>query len=421
MINTIKRNGYNLHIFKTDKFKSITVKLIFWNKLKEEELTMRNLLADNLLFSSGKYKDNRSISIKKQDLYSASVFNSTYRNGTQVITEFNLSCIEDKYTEKGNFLKALNFLFECLNNPNVSNKSFDLNAFNITKERLRTAIKNETDNPNYYSYRRYKQIIANKDILNGSILGSIDDLEKITPSSLYEYYETFFVSNHLDIYVLGNVEEDVIESIINKNSAFKFKDILYTPVSTDYKKEFTEDIEDSKFNQSKLIMGGSIKSLSEKAKKYDSIIYNIILGNSPNSKLFRSVREKKSYAYTISSNINRLDGMFTISAGISYDNYEDTKREIYHQLDLMRKGSFSIHDIKNAKEVVLSILKEIDDSPNSMIDHCHNYLYYGADTIKEQIESINSVTKKNIIDVAKSINIDTVYLLKEDIYGKDKN
>ena len=149
MINTIKRNGYNLHILKTDKFKSITVKLIFWNKLKEEELTMRNLLADNLLFSSGKYKDNRSISIKKQDLYSASVFNSTYRNGTQVITEFNLSCIEDKYTEKGNFLKALNFLFECLNNPNVSNKSFDLNAFNITKERLRTAIKNETDNPNY--------------------------------------------------------------------------------------------------------------------------------------------------------------------------------------------------------------------------------------------------------------------------------
>ena len=73
MINTIKRNGYNLHILKTDKFKSITVKLIFWNKLKEEELTMRNLLADNLLFSSGKYKDNRSISIKKQDLYSASV------------------------------------------------------------------------------------------------------------------------------------------------------------------------------------------------------------------------------------------------------------------------------------------------------------------------------------------------------------
>ena len=418
MLKTINKDGYKLHVLKTDKFKSITVKLVFWNKLNEEELSLRNLLADNLLFSSARYKDNRSISIKKQDLYSTSVYNSTYRNGTQIITEFCLSCIDDKYTEKGNFESSLEFLFDCIGNPNVSNQTFDTRSFNITKERLRTAIKNETDNPSYYSYKRYKQIIGNKDILNGSILGSLEELEKITPSSLYDYYQSFFASNHLDIYVLGNIDEEIVKSIIDKNIGFKM-DVFYSSSATDYQKEFTEDIEDSRFNQSKLIMGGSIKNLSEKAKKYDAIIYNIILGNSPNSKLFQTVREKKSYAYTISSSINRLDGMFMISAGISYKNYEDTKNEIYKQLELMKKGSFSLKSIKNAKEVVLSILKEVEDSPNSMIDHFHNYLYNGADTIKKQIECINSITKEDIINVAKKIDIDTIYLLKEDEHGKN--
>ena len=87
MIKDIKKDGYNIHIIKTNKFKTVTVKLVFWNELKEEELTIRNLLADNLLFSSKKYNDNRKLCIKRQDLYNAGIYSSTYRNGTQIITE----------------------------------------------------------------------------------------------------------------------------------------------------------------------------------------------------------------------------------------------------------------------------------------------------------------------------------------------
>ena len=421
MIKDIKKDGYNIHIIKTNKFKTVTVKLVFWNELKEEELTIRNLLADNLLFSSKKYNDNRKLCIKRQDLYNAGIYSSTYRNGTQIITEINLSCINDKYTEKGNFKKALEFLFECINNPNIENDSFNKQAFSITKERLKAAIKNEKDNPGYYSYRRYKEIIGNKKILIGSILGSIETLNKISENDLYDYYKSFLSNNHLDIYILGNVNEKTIEQIIDENITFKINDIKYSNNSTTYEKEFSETIENSKFKQSKLLMGGSTKYLTDHEKKYTSIIYNIILGNSPNSKLFRTVREKKSYAYNISSNMNRLDGMFIINAGISDRNYEDSKNEIYKQLELMKEGDFSLKEIKNAKEAILSILKEINDSPNPIINHYHNYLYNNADTIEEQKEAIKAITKDDIIKVAKKINIDTIYLLKEDNNGKNTN
>ena len=417
MVKTIKKDGYNLHIIKTSKFKTISLRLIFWNELKEEELTIRNMLADSLLFSSQKYDDNRKISIKKEELYSANVYNSVYRNGTHVVNEFNLSSIEDKYTEKGNLEKSINFLFDCLNNPNIKKEEFDKKSFNIVKDRIKTALINENDNPGYYSYKRYKEIIGNKKILTGSILGTLKDLEKIDEKSLYTYYKNFFSNNHIDIYVIGNINEKEIEGLIENNMKFKSNITKYEKITTDYTKEFTEVQESSPFKQTKLIMGSSIKKLTDDEKKYAAIIYNVILGNSPNSKLFKSVRESKSYAYTISSSINRLDGLFIINAGISLENYNDTKEEIYKQLNDMKKGIFTEKDIKNAKELALSILKEIDDNPVSMIDHYNNYLYYGADTLKDAYQKIKNITKEDIVKVAKKINIDTIYLLKEDVNG----
>ena len=168
-------------------------------------------------------------------------------------------------------------------------------------------------------------------------------------------------------------------------------------------------------------MGGSIKSLTEHEKKYESIIYNIILGNSPTSKLFQNIREKMSYAYTISSSINRLDGMFVISAGISSKNYESTKNEVMNQIKEMKQGFFNDKDINDAKEVILSIIEEINDNPWSIIDHYNNYLYFGADTIENQIQEINKIQKDDIVNVANKINIDTVFLLKEDEYEEIQN
>lgn len=421
MIKTIKNDGYNLHIIKTKKFKTISMKFLCWNEIKEEDLAYRNMLADNLLFSCEKYNDNRKLAIVKQDLYNIALFTSNYRNGTQIVTEFSLSCIEDQYTEKGNFKKALNLFFECLNKPNIINNAFSKKEFNITKKRLKAAIKNEKENPGKYAYKRYKELIGNKQIIFESLLGREEDLNNMTPEKLYSYYKTFFTNNHIDIYILGNIDEKFIEKYFESKIRVKTNKTKYTKAETNYKKEYSETEEPSKYNQSRLIMGSSINRLTTHEKKYEALIYNIILGNSPNSKLFQNVREKKSYAYTISSAINRLDGVFIISAGISYKNYEDAKTEVKKQIDEMKNGNFTEKDIKSAKEVILSILKEIDDSPWAIIDHYNNYLYYDADDIETQKKEIKKVTKEDIINVAKKINIDTIYLLKEDTNEKNTN
>ncbi len=419
-IKTLDKNGYRLHLIKSNNFKTISFKIVFWNELKKEDLAYRNMLVNNLLFSSHKYNTNRKIAIRKEELYSADIYGKTYRKGTQIVTEICLSSIEDKFAEEGNFRESLEFLFDCINNPNINNGAFDETSFNITKDNITNSIKSEKENPNFEAYQKYKELIGKDKVFVGSILGTLEEVENITPSSLYEYYKTFFDDNHIDIYVLGNIEEkDILD--IDKYLKFGSNRISYTSTYVNYEKDYSEKEEDSKFNQSKLFMGGSIKSLTEHEKKYESIIYNIILGNSPTSKLFQNIREKMSYAYTISSSINRLDGMFVISAGISSKNYESTKNEVMNQIKEMKQGFFNDKDINDAKEVILSIIEEINDNPWSIIDHYNNYLYFGADTIENQIQEINKIQKDDIVNVANKINIDTVFLLKEDEYEEIPN
>ena len=419
-IKTLDKNGYRLHLIKSNNFKTISFKIVFWNELKKEDLAYRNMLVNNLLFSSHKYNTNRKIAIRKEELYSADIYGKTYRKGTQIVTEICLSSIEDKFAEEGNFRESLEFLFDCINNPNINNGAFDETSFNITKDNITNSIKSEKENPNFEAYQKYKELIGKDKVFVGSILGTLEEVENITPSSLYEYYKTFFDDNHIDIYVLGNIEtKDILD--IDKYLKFGSNRINYASTYANYEKDYSEKEEDSKFNQSKLFMGGSIKSLTEHEKKYESIIYNIILGNSPTSKLFQNIREKMSYAYTISSSINRLDGMFVISAGISSKNYESTKNEVMNQIKEMKQGFFNDKDINDAKEVILSIIEEINDNPWSIIDHYNNYLYFGADTIENQIQEINKIQKDDIVNVANKINIDTVFLLKEDEYEEIPN
>ena len=66
----INLNSYNIHFIKTDKFKTIDIRVMFIDKFKKEDITKRNFLMDMLSFSTKEYDTHRKLSIKCQDLYS---------------------------------------------------------------------------------------------------------------------------------------------------------------------------------------------------------------------------------------------------------------------------------------------------------------------------------------------------------------
>ena len=93
--------SFNLHTIKTDRFKTITIRVCLRDKIKKEEITLRNVLASFLTYSTEKYPTKRELALKAQDLYAVNVYTKSYRSGKFNMINFCMSMLNEKYTEKG--------------------------------------------------------------------------------------------------------------------------------------------------------------------------------------------------------------------------------------------------------------------------------------------------------------------------------
>ena len=87
----------------------------------------------------------------------------------------------------------------------------------------------------------------------------------------------------------------------------------------------------------------------------------------------------------------------------------------------LEKTNEYIASTLESPDAAKSIMKEIDEYPGSMLDHYMNYLYFGNEKLVIQKEEINKITKEDIVRVANKINIDTIFVLKEETNGKNKS
>ena len=79
----------------------------------------------------------------------------------------------------------------------------------------------------------------------------------------------------------------------------------------------------------------------------------------------------------------------------------------------MKNGKFTVKHIENCKTLIKSLLNEFEDYQNSISEYYFGLEYLGLDEKDVKLKNIDKVTKEDIISVAKKINIDTIYFLKE--------
>ena len=79
----------------------------------------------------------------------------------------------------------------------------------------------------------------------------------------------------------------------------------------------------------------------------------------------------------------------------------------------MRNGKFSDEDIENAKKSIISGIRSIDDEQDTEITYFFGQELTGEKTLTEEyIRNIEKVTKEGIIKIANSLQINTIYFLK---------
>ncbi len=413
-------NAYNIHIIKTDKFKTVTLEIDFLRKIRKEETTIRNFLSEIILQSSKKYNTKRLLSLKSKELYDANITSSCTRIGAYTNMSFAINFLQQEYTEDDMQDKTIDFFFDTIFNPNVEDGKFDKHSFDVAKDVIATEIKSIKDNLTKYSLIRMLEILDSTKPFSFNGYGYSEDLEKITSKNLYEYYEDVIKSDKVDIFVVGNVDIDkTIEDIMSKVHIKTIKKKIDS-VRIEHKKirsRLKKVTEKERITQSKLNIGCLIKDLSEDELNYTLKIYNEILGGGTESKLFMNVREKNSLCYYINSCVNTYDNLMFIYAGINKNDFDKTLKLIKNEMNKMKSGKFSEEDVLIAKKAMETSINTIYDSPVRIINMYYANELANSDTIEEKLKKVKNVTFDDVVNVANKIKIDTVYLM----YGDDLN
>lgn len=410
----IKKKNYNLHIIKTDCFKTLTIKIYFRNGFKKEEAVLVNMLTKFLVYSTDTYPTKRDIIFKCQDLYAAEVYTGANRIGKKDAVSFTLSILNEKYTEKGMIDESIKFLHDVIYHPNFNKEEYYEAAFKYLYNQYERNLINLKENKSSYSIMRLVEELKDGNRYNYRSVGYLEDLEKITKKKLMDFYDKVINTSIVDVYVLGDINED-IGNVIDRYFSFpKVNRENFDCVINHSKMPKKVRVVKEKDNnsQSKLAIACKIKKLDDFERNYVSNIYNLILGGSSESKFFQIIREKNSLAYYANSNINKIDNLMIIKAGISRDNYGKVVRLIKKLMKDMTLGKFDDEDIDVAKEDYISMLNEYEDNPESIISTYTASEIFNIGNIEERKKEILKVTKEDVIKFSKKVYMDLIFLLE---------
>ena len=414
------KQGIKLHTIKTDKFKTNLIAVFLTTSLTRENVTKNSLIPAILRRGSKKLKTQEELSKTLEEMYGASFDCGIDKTGDNQVIRFYIETVNDNYLPKKEEIlqKSIETLLEIVFNPYEENGGFKKEYVSQEKTNMKKRIEGRKDNKARYSLDRCIEEMYKDKPYGLYKFGYVEDLEKIDEKNLYEYYKTLIQSCKIDIFVSGLVDDNVLNSVenneiiklLNERKA-EFNELKLE--AKPKKEKETVVTENMDVTQGKLLVGLDV-DIDNIDLKYVAMIYNSILGGSANSKMFQNVREKAHLAYVANSMYFKYKGNIIVNCGIEIANYEKALDLIKKQIKDMEAGSFTDEEVENAKKGLIAAIKTIDDEQDSGITY-----YFGQEltninvSIEEYMKKIEDVTRQEVQDIAKKININTIYFLRD--------
>ncbi len=422
MENTVDieiKNGINLHIIKTNKFKTNLLSVFLSTPLNKESITQNAIIPAILRRGSANLKSQDEISIALEEMYGATLDCGIDKIGEDQVLKFYIELLNNEFLpDEEDILKlAIKTILDIVFNPLTKDGAFNKEYVESEIKNLKQLIEGRKDSKAAYAVDRCIEEMYKNEAYGLYKYGNIEDLENINQNNEYEIYCNLINNCKIDIYISGDIKENIQEEVIQNENIKKLKarEPIYVINNKENRKKYEKEekivSEKMDINQGKLIIGLDI--LEEKDNDtFTALIYNAILGGTPTSKLFQNVREKNSLAYTASSSFMKQKANILMKFGIDSENYESALKIIREQLEDIKNGKFEDENINEAKSNIISSINFIPDEQDTEITYKFSQELSGNKlSYKEYIENVKKVTREDIMDLAHRIQINTIYFL----------
>jgi predicted Zn-dependent peptidase len=211
-------DGIALTTVQTDKFKFNRIFIDFILPLEREHAAENALFTDVLMRGTKKHPGLIHIQKKLSSLYGADLDAYVGTSGEAQIITVYAKILKDKYAlGDENITRGVSdMLCELLTEPQTENGAFLAEYTESEKEKLIDDIAAQINDKDSFALHRAIEIMCENEAWGISELGKPEDVEKITPSALYERYKYILSHAKTEIWAIGEFGEGEAEEMARK-------------------------------------------------------------------------------------------------------------------------------------------------------------------------------------------------------------
>lgn len=305
--------------------------------------------------------------------------------------------------------KSLHYVEDIIKNPIFPKDEFDIYISNKKQKHLVNSEK-----VNVLARRRFSELVFGEKHPYG-ITVKDEDFDKLTLESVIEFYKTFYHSGNCTIIASGKLSKDLIKTLnrfFGKTTWGHTQAIPVPNVTVDTTKQQKHFIEKPDAIQS-AVRVGRLMFNKRNPDYFKFQVLNTIVGGYFGSRLMANIREDKGYTYGIGSGLASLvnGGFFYISTEVGTDVTNDTLKEIYKEIKLLREELVDSDELETVRNYVLGQFLRSVDGPYSLADKFKAIWEYGLDYnyFENYFEAVKTITPEEVKALANT------YLQEKDL------
>lgn len=397
--------------FIDNTFKTIQFSVFFTTLDHLDNRAYRNVLPSVLTKTNDSFKTKLSLNEHLEDLFGAYFRHKVEKYGNLSVIIMTLTIPHPKILKDETlFDQALDLFKKTI----FERDSLSEDVFNDEKRNLVELYEGLKDRKRQYAQIKFFENFFEGDNDRIPLAGSLKDIKKMTFEGLNAYYQTVLNKDQMEIMVNGHLD-DVMKSKVQK--AFLNHDINTYNLNTSFRKpRALKTVREKIETKQAILMIGYILPIYIKDRLYEAaLLFDAILGETPESRLFQKIREEKGLCYDVSSSYDGYKGILLIHSGVSLDQKDDALNAMIELINDMKKLYVTEEELNSAKSYLSHVYKSNSDSQSTLTRRKFSSLILNdPSTIDDRIERILNVTIDDLKQVIDQLTLDTIYMLEEE-------
>lgn len=416
LCRTELQQGVALNTVTTDRFKTAFFTVNLFVPLQKETASAYSLLTDVLMRGTESYPTMQALNQKQDTLYSLGLGAFVQKKGEAQVVTFELTAIDDSFAFDGMEIlrEGMKLMQELIFRPYTEQGVFKNEYMEQEKKNLCDDIRGRINNKTAYARTRCVEIMCRGEAYAVDHGGDLEDVNALTPETLWEAYKSLLASAKVEMFYVGRKGAEEVASLCKTYLQFAPREAVFPKTTLGaLPRESRTVTEQMRISQCKMTLGFRTEYALQEGNFPAMALFNEVFGGSPNSRLFMNVREKQSLCYYCSSFPDGLKGLLMVVSGIEQKNKQKTLDAVLEQLEDLKQDHIDPLELENARRSLRNGYREITDSPAAIASWYLGRISTGRyDSPEEAIAAMEQVTAEDVVKVANSIRLDTVYFLE---------